>query len=109
MAAHLTFKEREEFKQRLKSSLKKVGLNPHSPTQVRTAFLNANHGSNITLGAVYRWLEGESLPDTQNMKIVAQVCNVCPDWLRSGLLKSDTHHLPTDRLTQDPYTSHQLD
>ena len=96
MAAHLTFKERDEFKQRLKLSLKKVGLNPNSPTQVRTAFLSANQGSNITLGAVYRWLEGESLPDSQNMKIVAQVCNVCPDWLRSGLLKSDPNHLPTN-------------
>jgi len=96
MPAHLTFKERDEFKLRLKSSLKKVGLNPNSPTQVRNAFLSANQGSNITLGAVYRWLEGESLPDSQNMKIVAQVCNVCPDWLRTGLLNNDPHHLPTN-------------
>jgi len=96
MPAHLTFKERDEFKHRLKSSLKKVGLNPNSPTQVRNAFLSANQGSNITLSAVYRWLEGESLPDLQNMKTVAQVCNVCPDWLRTGLLKNDPHHLPTN-------------
>ena len=95
MAAHLTFKERDEFKQRLKSSLKKVGLNPNSPTQVRLAFLSVNQELNVTIGAVYRWLEGESLPDPHNMKIVAQVCKVCPDWLRSGLLKTDTHHLPT--------------
>jgi len=89
MSAHLTFKERNEFKLRLNSSLKNVGLKSNSPTQLRSAFLSMDNESNISLAAVYRWLEGESLPDTQNMKILAQVCNVCPYWLRTGLLKSE--------------------
>jgi hypothetical protein len=91
MSAHLTFKERNEFKLRLNSSLKNVGLKSNSPTQLRSAFLSMDKESNISLAAVYRWLEGESLPDTQNMKILAQVCNVCPYWLRTGLLKSEDY------------------
>ena len=91
MSAHLTFKERNEFKLRLNSSLKNVGLKSNSPTQLRSAFLSMDNESNISLAAVYRWLEGESLPDTQNMKILAQVCNVCPYWLRTGLLKSEDY------------------
>jgi hypothetical protein len=89
MSAHLTFKERNEFKLRLNSSLKNVGLKSNSPTQLRSAFLSMDNESNISLAAVYRWLEGESLPDSQNMKILAQVCNVCPYWLRTGLLTSE--------------------
>jgi hypothetical protein len=96
MSAHLTFKERDEFKLRLNSSLKNAGLKSNSPTQLRAAFLNMDKESNISLAAVYRWLDGESLPDSQNMKILAQVCNVCPHWLRTGLLKNDPHHLPTN-------------
>ncbi len=91
MSAHLTFKERNEFKLRLNSSLKNVGLKSNSPTQLRSAFLSMDKESNISLAAVYRWLEGESLPDSQNMKILAQVCNVCPYWLRTGLLKSEDY------------------
>jgi hypothetical protein len=91
MSAHLTFKERNEFKLRLNSSLKNVGLKSNSPTQLRSAFLSMDNESNISLAAVYRWLEGESLPDSQNMKILAQVCNVCPYWLRTGLLKSEDY------------------
>lgn len=91
MAAHLTFKERDGFKQRLTSSLKNAGLNPNSPTQIRTAFVSNNRDSPVSLTAVHRWLEGEALPASQNMKIVARMCNVCPDWLRTGLLTNNDH------------------
>ena len=87
MPEHLTYKERDEFKLRLRSSLKKAGLNSNSPTQLRVAFLSMDKESNISLASVYRWLEGDSLPDSQNMNILAQVCSVCPYWLRTGLLK----------------------
>ena len=94
MPAHLTFKERDEFKLRLNSSLKNAGLKSNSPTQLRAAFLSMDKESNISLAAVYRWLDGESLPDSQNMNILAQVCNVCPYWLRTGLLKSEDYQQP---------------
>ncbi len=84
MAAHLSFKEREDFTRRLKSSLKQAGLNPNSPTQLFRAFLNHGNEVKISLSTVHKWLLGDALPDTRNMEIVAQVCKVCPHWLRTG-------------------------
>lgn len=89
MAAHLTFKERDEFKRRLKNSLKNAGINPNSPTQLHRAFVSASKGLEVSQSSVYKWLEGEALPDSRNMEIVAQICNVCPYWLRTGQLKED--------------------
>lgn len=90
MAAHLTFKERDEFKRRLKTSLREVGINPNSPTQLFRAFKSASQGWEVSQTSVYKWLEGESLPDSRNMEIVANICNVCPHWLRTGQFKEST-------------------
>jgi hypothetical protein len=87
MAAHLSFKEREDFTHRLKTSLKSVGLNPNSPAQVMSAFLEHADGLKVSHVTVYKWLLGEALPDTRNMEIVARLCNVCPHWLRTGVPK----------------------
>lgn len=84
MAAHLTFKERDAFTTRLKSSLKNRGLNPNSPTQLLRAFLEQSGGLQVSQSTVHKWLSGDSLPDSQNMEIVAKICNVCPHWLRTG-------------------------
>ena len=89
MAAHLSFKEREDFTRRLKTSLKNVGLNPNSPTQLIRAFLERADGLKVSHSTVYKWLLGEALPDTRNMEIVAGVCNVCPHWLRTGSTKQN--------------------
>jgi len=84
MAAHLSFKEREDFTRRLKASLRKVGLNPTSPTQLLRACNSVNESIKISLSTVHKWLLGDALPDTRNMEIVAKVCQVCPYWLRTG-------------------------
>ena len=84
MAAHLTFKERDAFTQRLKSSLKNRGLNPNSPTQLLRAFQQQSGGLQVSQSTVHKWLSGDSLPDSQNMEIVAKICDVCPHWLRTG-------------------------
>lgn len=84
MSAHLNFKEREEFSQRLRMSLQKAGINPNSPTQFHRALQLADETLRISLSTIYRWLLGDSLPSEENMKIVANLCNVCPQWLRSG-------------------------
>jgi hypothetical protein len=84
MAAHLSFREREEFTRRLKQSLTKVGLNPSSPTQLFKAFLVESGSLPISMSTVHKWLLGDALPDSKNMEIVARVCKVCPHWLRTG-------------------------
>ena len=87
MAAHLTFREREDFTRRLKTSLKNVGLNPNSPTQLIRAFIKHGDGMRVSQSTVHKWLIGDALPDARNMSIVAGLCNVCPHWLRTGFNK----------------------
>jgi hypothetical protein len=84
MAAHLTFKEREEFSRRLRSSLKNVGIDPNRPTQLLRAFCTMQAGSSLAISTVSKWLSGEALPANGNMEVVARICNVSPHWLRSG-------------------------
>lgn len=84
MAAHLTFKEREEFSKRLRTSLKNVGIDPNRPTQLLRAFCAMQVGSSLAISTVSKWLSGETLPADGNMEVVARICNVSPHWLRSG-------------------------
>jgi len=84
MAAHLTFKEREAFSQRLHASLKNVGIDPNRPTQLLRAFCAMQAGSSLAISTVSKWLSGETLPANGNMEIVARICKVSPHWLRSG-------------------------
>ncbi len=91
MSAHLSFKDREEFQKRLKKSLQSVGINPNSPTQLLLSFKSTSKESEISIGAVYRWLQGDALPTPHNMEVLAQICKVCPYWLRTGLLKNDEY------------------
>ncbi len=90
MAAHLSFKERDQFMMRLKSCLKKTGLNPNSPTQLLRAFFQHSGGLQVSQSTVHKWLIGEALPDSKNMEVVAKICNVCPHWLRTGHEKNDS-------------------
>ena len=89
MAAHLSFKEREAFACRLRSSLHAAGFDPDSPAQLRALFHSESQGKNISPSTAYKWLLGETLPDTGNMEVVARACGVCPDWLRTGLSRND--------------------
>ncbi len=91
MSSHLSFKDREEFQKRLKKSLQSVGINPNSPTQLLLSFKSTSKESEISIGAVYRWLQGDALPTPHNMEVLAQICKVCPYWLRTGLLKNDEY------------------
>jgi hypothetical protein len=84
MAAHLTFKEREEFSKRLRTSLQNVGIDPNRPTQLLRAFCAMQAGSSLAISTVSKWLSGETLPADGNMEVVARICNVSPHWLRSG-------------------------
>jgi hypothetical protein len=84
MAAHLSFRERDEFTKRLKTSLKNAGLNPNSPTQLLREFMKQSGGLQVSQSTVHKWLVGDALPDVHNMEIVAKICQVCPYWLRTG-------------------------
>jgi len=77
MAAHLTFKQREAFSNRL-------GIDPNRPTELQRAFCAMQAGSSLAISTVSKWLTGDALPADGNMEVVARICNVSPHWLRSG-------------------------
>lgn len=89
MSAHLNFKEREEFSLRLRSCLDKMGINPDSPTEFHRALQQVDENLRVTPSTIYKWLLGDSLPSEENMKIVANLCQVCPNWLRSGKMTAE--------------------
>lgn len=91
MAAHLNFKEREEFARRLKNSLRSAGYDPGSPAQLRDLFRSTSEGKVISPSTAYKWLLGETLPDHRNMEVVARACGVCPDWLRTGRSRDESN------------------
>jgi hypothetical protein len=84
MPAHLTFRERDEFRLRLRACLRDAGINPNRPGELLAAFAQASQGTVVTPSSVFKWLQGESLPSPNNMEIVASICKVCPTWLRTG-------------------------
>jgi len=84
MAAHLTFKQREAFSNRLRTSLKNAGIDPNRPTELQRAFCAMQAGSSLAISTVSKWLTGDALPADGNMEVVARICNVSPHWLRSG-------------------------
>ncbi len=95
MAAHLTFKERDEFRLRLRACLRNAGINPNRPGELLLAFMQSGRGTAVTASSVFKWLQGESLPAANNMEIVAKICNVCPVWLRTGRFPAETNALTT--------------
>ncbi len=84
MPAHLTFKERDAFRLRLRACLRDAGINPNRPGELLAAFVQLSQGAAVTPSSVFKWLQGESLPSPNNMEIVARICKVCPVWLRTG-------------------------
>ena len=84
MPAHLSFKDRDEFRLRLKACLKNVGINPNRPGELLQAFLQLSEGREVNPSSVFKWLQGDALPASGNMEIVAKICRVCPEWLRTG-------------------------
>lgn len=108
MAAHLSFRERDEFIMRLKSCLKKMGLNPNSPTQLLRAFLEHSGGLQVSQSTAHKWLIGDSLPDSKNMEIVARICNVCPHWLRTGHEKNEFGDQPASLSRNEKMTNQSI-
>jgi hypothetical protein len=93
MPAHLTFKERDEFRLRLRACLRNVGINPNRPGELLLAFMQSGQGAAVTASSVFKWLQGESLPAANNMEIVASICKVCPVWLRTGHFPAEANAL----------------
>ena len=91
MSQHVDFKKREEFKIRLVRSLEKAGFNPRKAGELCTEFNKRYHLGQVTSISVYKWLMGESMSTEDKLHILAEMCDVCPYWLRHG-----EHRQPID-------------
>ncbi|MEY4017301.1 MAG: hypothetical protein RLZZ189_1099 [Pseudomonadota bacterium] len=96
MPQHVDFKKREEFRIRLVRSLENAGFNPRKAGELRTLF-NKRYGlGQVTSIAVYKWLMGESMPTEDKLVILAEMCGVCPYWLRYGELIKPINSIDTN-------------
>jgi transcriptional regulator with XRE-family HTH domain len=75
-------KEQEEFSMRLKQALHKVGYVDLSPTQLAREFNLRYEGHPISVHAARKWLNGETIPTQQKLRVFAQWLGVAAEWLR---------------------------
>ena len=76
--------EKNAFAKRLKESLRRIGVDPASATRVAREFNLRYPGEPITIQAVRKWLEAESLPSQDKLRALAVWLEVPAQWLRFG-------------------------
>lgn len=86
-------KERKNFSLRLNQLLVQSGFPASSPTWLAQEFNRRYAGSSVTLHAVRKWIQGESIPSQDKLKTLATWLSVSPEWLRYGdpPVKMSTH------------------
>ncbi len=75
--------ERKEFSKRLIIALENCGL-PSSPTVFCKLLQNNNSNLHLTTHAVRKWLNGESIPTQEKLRLISEILRVKPEWLRFG-------------------------
>ncbi len=87
MTNSLLSDERAAFAARLRDVMWKVGIDQSATVLARTYNAN-NPTSAVTLHAVRKWLEGESIPTQERVQALAQLLGTTPNWLRYGEAQS---------------------
>jgi transcriptional regulator with XRE-family HTH domain len=77
--------ENQEFADRLRQSLKGVGIRP-SPTVLTNEFNLRYWGESITITTARNWLLGKSIPQQDKLRVLAEWLHVSADELRFGTL-----------------------
>lgn len=93
-------KERMDFSSRLQKALGSRGYSSDSPTQLMREF-NARSqviDSCVSVHAVRKWLVGEAIPTQEKLRILAEMLNITPEWLRFGTGKEIAHSPGDGRL-----------
>ena len=80
MATSLT--EQAAFSARLKQALHKVGYADISASQLAREFNLRYDGPPISVHAARKWLNGETIPTQQKLRVFAQWLGVAAEWLR---------------------------
>jgi transcriptional regulator with XRE-family HTH domain len=76
--------EKHAFAKRLKECLRRIDIDPRSSTRVAREFNLRYPGDPISIQAVRKWLEAESLPSQDKLRALALWLEVPAQWLRFG-------------------------
>lgn len=78
-------KLRQQFSDRLKRELGKLGLPLGSPTQIAHEFNMRFPGRKVAAQTVRKWLFAEAIPTQAKLLALAEWMQVSPQWLRYGI------------------------
>jgi transcriptional regulator with XRE-family HTH domain len=77
-------KLRQQFSERLKKELTRLGLPVGSPTQIASEFNSRYPGKRVAAQTVRKWLLAEAIPTQAKLLALAEWLEVSPQWLRFG-------------------------
>ena len=75
-------REQAEFSERLKQALHKAGYADISPSMLAREFNLRYDGPPVSVHAARKWLNGETIPTQQKLRVFAQWLGVAAEWLR---------------------------
>lgn len=80
-----TFNEKALFSLRLKAALKAASLGKFKVSDIEREFNLRYVSGTVTPQAIYKWLNGQSIPSLDKIQVLAQWLNVSPKWLKTGI------------------------
>lgn len=79
-----TFNEKKLFSLRLKTALKAAALEKLKVSDIEREFNLRYASGSVTPQAVYKWLNGQSIPSLDKIQVLADWLNVSSKWLKTG-------------------------
>ena len=79
-----TFNEKELFSLRLKAALEAAALEKFKVSDIEREFNLRYVSGTVTPQAIYKWLNGQSIPSLDKIQVLAEWLNVSPKWLKTG-------------------------
>lgn len=80
-----TFNEKALFSLRLKAALNAASLGKFKVSDIEREFNLRYVSGTVTPQAIYKWLNGQSIPSLDKIQVLAQWLNVSPKWLKTGI------------------------
>mgnify|MGYP001742837240 CR=1 FL=1 len=80
-----TFDEKELFSLRLKTALEVASLEKFKVSDIEREFNLRYASGTVTPQAIYKWLNGQSIPSLDKIQVLADWLNVSAKWLKTGI------------------------
>lgn len=80
-----TFNEKALFSQRLKAALNAASLGQFKVSDIEREFNLRYDSGTVTPQAIYKWLNGQSIPAFDKIEVLANWLNVPAKWLKTGI------------------------